>query len=209
MPKMNIDLASEDGPEQLVFGKCTTLYREKKYKEALDVLEKDLEKNPSSAPHICFKGYCLYGLGKNADALAAFEKAADLEPKRWEPQHGRGLALLSLKKTDKSLEAFENAITKGNRAESYFFAAALQNIKGNKAKSDEYIKKAATINPKICRDIYASTVNEMLKGDITLEERMALKKSLSDVNKVCSKVNAKKSKSKKAGISKKSKKGKK
>ena len=162
---------------------CESLFKEGKYSKALSMLNGALKEKPSSAPHICFKGYCLYGLGKNADALAAFEKAADLESKRWEPQHGRGLALLSLKKTDKSLEAFENAITKGNRAESYFFAAALQNIKGNKAKSDEYIKKAATINPKICRDIYASTVNEMLKGDITLEERMALKKSLSDMNK--------------------------
>jgi tetratricopeptide (TPR) repeat protein/S1-C subfamily serine protease len=68
-------------------------------------------------------GNQLYRLGKNTDAVSAFDRAIQLAPDSLDTYYGKGLALLDYQKYNAALKCFDRAVTlvpKGRETEFYY-----------------------------------------------------------------------------------------
>jgi peptidoglycan/xylan/chitin deacetylase (PgdA/CDA1 family)/tetratricopeptide (TPR) repeat protein len=85
----------------------TSLFREKRYAEALVEFEEALRLNPASALVANNLGFTHYRLGRHAEAVPWFEKTLALDPKRAIAHANLGDALAALGRTAEARRAYE------------------------------------------------------------------------------------------------------
>jgi len=82
------------------------------------------------------------------NALAAYAKAAELEPRRAEPLAGRGLALLDQGKTELAIAAFDRALTINPRQGLALMGLAeAYRAEGNKDQAIRFYERYLAVLP--------------------------------------------------------------
>ncbi len=137
------------------------LFKEKKYPEALGMVESLIAKDPASADLYAWKGNIMgsmaqgnpmdmmkYGMG----AMQAFEKALELDPDHAMAHFGRGMGRMMAPEgfggdLDGAIEDFEFACKKEPFPEAYYHLGLAYKKKGLEDKAKEAFKKALELKP--------------------------------------------------------------
>ncbi len=137
-----------------------SLFHEKKYPEALDMVEGLLVKEPGSADLHAWKGHIMgnmaqgnpldmmkYGTG----AMKEYETALQLDPQNADAHFGRGMVRLMAPPgfggdLDGAVKDFEAALTKPT-PEGHFYLGEAYKKKGLNDKAKEAYQKALALNP--------------------------------------------------------------
>jgi tetratricopeptide (TPR) repeat protein len=147
-------------PKNASLANVKTLFGEKKYPEALEMVEVLLVKEPQNADLHAWKGHIMgnlaqgnpldmmkYGMG----AMQEYEAALQLDPKNADAHFGRGMARLMAPPgfggdLDGAIKDFEAALTKPT-PETYFYLGEAYKKNGLNDKAKEAYQKALTLNP--------------------------------------------------------------
>ena len=92
------------------FREACVLYRNKKYDQALDIVNELLKLNPNNSQYYNLKGRNLSAMTHYDDALSAFHKAIELEPDNASFHNGIGIVYLKKKSYDNALLEYGKAI---------------------------------------------------------------------------------------------------
>lgn len=135
------------------------------FKFLLDTVERQIEKIGSHEIHALEKivslvqyespkiqfvfGMCYENLGRHIEAIIAFDKALEINPKFTETWHGKGAALYKLGRFDSAIECFDKALEiNPNFIEAWNNkGTALYNL-GKRDSAIECFDKALKLNPE-------------------------------------------------------------
>ncbi len=137
------------------------LFEEKKYSEALEVVDSLLAADPNNAELHAWKGNIMGSLaqGNPADmikygmgAMQEYEKAVELDPKNVSAHFGRGMGRLMAPEgfggdVNGAIEDLEFASAKGSFPEAYYYLGIAYQRKGLKDKAKDAFKKALSLKP--------------------------------------------------------------
>jgi uncharacterized spore protein YtfJ len=147
-------------PKDASLANVKTLFSEKRYSQALEMVEALLAKDPGSADLHAWKGHIMgnlaqgspldmmkYGMG----AMQEYEAALQLDPKNADAHFGRGMARLMAPPgfggdLDGAIKDFEAALTKPS-PEAHFYLGEAYKKKGLNDRAKEAYKKALALNP--------------------------------------------------------------
>lgn len=147
--------------EEASLAKVEKLFHEKKYPEALEMVESLLAKDPDNADLYTWKGNIMgsmaqgspldmmkYGMG----AMQAFEKALELDPNHAMAHFGRGVGRLMAPEgfggnLDGAIEDFEFACKNKPFPDAYYYLGTAYKRKGLTEKAKEAFKKALELKP--------------------------------------------------------------
>jgi len=137
------------------------LFEEKKYAEALAVVDSLLSTDPNNAELHAWKGNIMGNLaqGNPADmikygmgAMQEYEKALELDPENVSAHFGRGMGRLMAPEgfggnIDGAIGDFEFACSKKPFPESWYYLGVAYQRKGMKDKAKDAFKKALSLKP--------------------------------------------------------------
>ncbi|MFB0565731.1 MAG: spore germination protein GerW family protein [Candidatus Aminicenantaceae bacterium] len=137
------------------------LFNEKKYEEALGVVDSLIAKDPNDADLHAWKGNIMGSLAQGSPvnmmkfgmgAMQEYEKALELDPKNVMAHFGRGVGRLMAPEgfggdVNGAIEDLEFACSKGGFADSYYYLGVAYKKKGNLNKAKEAFKKALELKP--------------------------------------------------------------
>ena len=147
-------------PKDSSLAAVKTLFGEKKYPEALDMVEGLLVKDPGNADLHAWKGHIMgsmaqgnpldmmkYGMG----AMQEYEAALQLDPRNADAHFGRGVARMTAPPgfggdLDGAIKDFEVALARPT-PETYFHLGQAYVKKGLNDKAKEAYQKALSLNP--------------------------------------------------------------
>lgn len=147
-------------PEDASLAGVKALFHEKKYAEALDMVEALLVIEPGNADLHAWKGHIMgsmaqgnpldmmkYGMG----AMQEYEAALQLDPRNADAHFGRGVARMAAPPgfggdLDGAIKDFEAALTRPT-PETYFHLGEAYKKKGLNDKAKEAYQKALSLNP--------------------------------------------------------------
>lgn len=121
--------------------KARLLIEQKKYKEALPILDKAVAAEPENAEALLLRGWLNKTHLKNASAATAdFQKMLDIPDE--DVSSLRGFALHELNRDTEATAWAEEKIHEASATggEAYYYAAALQSAMGNKAQGLKYLE---------------------------------------------------------------------
>ncbi|MBI5779451.1 MAG: tetratricopeptide repeat protein [Planctomycetes bacterium] len=98
---------------QILCAEASKLYNDGKFEDALAVLDKTLELNPSYTKALVKKGAVLDDLGRHSEAIAAYKEVLKTKPKFADKLVDEGIALYKAVKYKKALQAYTNAMELG------------------------------------------------------------------------------------------------
>lgn len=154
----NGEKSTEDPSLELV----QKLFNEEKFSEALEAIEKLLEKDPNNAEYHAWKGNIMGSLAGSGDpmdmmkygmgAMQEFEKALELDPENVSARFGRGMGRMMApegfgRDYDGASEDFKFVCGKDPSADSYYYLGQAYLGKGQKGQAAEAYKKALALNP--------------------------------------------------------------
>jgi tetratricopeptide (TPR) repeat protein len=152
-------------PEKAIEGKslddAKKLFEEKKYTEALAVVDSLLAGDQNNAELHAWKGNIMGSLaqGNPADmikygmgAMQEYEKALELDPKNVSAHFGRGMGRLMAPEgfggdVNGAIEDLEFASAKGSFPEACYYLGVAYQRKGLKDKAKDAFKKALSLKP--------------------------------------------------------------
>jgi len=119
----NLKLNSTKKQTQASMTEVTDLYNKKKYKEAIDVLEKIIVEKPNNmAEAYCIMGNSYLKLNDYANAINAYNKAIELGMKRNAPlYHNLGVAYYKAKDNTNAIDVFKKAIDLDDDGSTYSY----------------------------------------------------------------------------------------
>jgi len=147
-------------PKDASLASVKTLFGEKKYPEALEMVESLLAKDPGNADLHAWKGHIMgnlaqgnplnmmkYGMG----AMQEYEAALQLDSQNPDAHFGRGMVRLMAPPgfggdLDGAIKDFEAALTRPT-PETHFYLGEAYKKKGLNDKAKEAYQKALTLNP--------------------------------------------------------------
>lgn len=148
-------------PKEATLDQAKRLFEEKKYPQALDMIEALIAKEPGKADFHVWKGHIMgnmaqgnpldmmkYGMG----AMREYEAALQLDPKNADAHFGRGMARMAAPPgfggdLDGAIEDFEAALVKPC-PETYFHLGEAYKKKGLNDNAKEAYQKALALNPE-------------------------------------------------------------
>jgi uncharacterized spore protein YtfJ len=151
-------------PKGASLANVKSLVSEKKYPEALEMVEALIAKDPANADLHAWKGHVMgnmaqgnpldmmkYGMG----AMQEYEAALQLDPQNADAHFGRGVARMTAPPgfggdLDGAIQDFEAALTKPT-PETYFHLGEAYKKKGLNDKAKEAYQKALALNPNSAR----------------------------------------------------------
>ena len=123
-------------------------YQERKYKEALDLIDKSINlysRNPAAYSN---KGIVLIELNKNEEALNAFATAIELKPDYFEAYLNQGNVLIKIKKPDEALRSLKKAYELNSEfVETSFNLGNAYKILGEKSEATYWYLNTLKLNP--------------------------------------------------------------
>jgi len=148
-------------PKDASLGHVKKLFEEKKFSEALDMVDALLAKDPNNADLHAWKGHAMGSLaqGNPADmmkygmgAMQEYETTLQLDPDNADGHFGRGMVRLMAPPgfggdLDGAVEDFEAAVAKRPFAEAYFNLGTAYQKKGDVEKAKTAHKKALELEP--------------------------------------------------------------
>ena len=147
-------------PKDASLATVQKLFNEKKYPEALEMVEGLIAKDPGNADLHAWKGHVMgnmaqgnpldmmkYGMG----AMQEYEAALQLDPKNADAHFGRGVARMTAPPgfggdLDGAIKDFEAALTKPT-PQTYFYLGEAYQKKGLTDKAKEAYQKALALRP--------------------------------------------------------------
>jgi len=193
--KSDIVKGEGNGRLDLELSKCEMMYSRAQYNEALSLLDKLQFEWPNNSDVITIRGFCLYQLNSDGEAMTNFDKAIQDSPRMWEPYSGRGLVYMKKGDMDEAIANFETAIVNGAGADAMLVTALCFAVKDDRAKMTEYIQKAVRFNSAYCYSMLDDMYNKlMLNPLLTPEERKTIQESMVRVKLEFKKLGASKKK---------------
>ena len=92
------------------FNKSNSLYKAKRYEEAIHCYDQVLQLDPGNASIWNNRGLCFSSLKRHAEALPCYDKALEINPKSISAWVNRGISLESLGRFEEALQCFEKAL---------------------------------------------------------------------------------------------------
>jgi uncharacterized spore protein YtfJ len=148
-------------PQDASLDSVKKLFENKKYGEALDMVDALLAKDPNNAELHAWKGHIMGNLaqGNPADmmkygmgAMQEYETALELDPQNADAHFGRGMGRLMAPPgfggdIDGAIADFETALAKKPFPEAYYYLGQAYQKKGLADKAKEAYKKALQLRP--------------------------------------------------------------
>jgi uncharacterized spore protein YtfJ len=148
-------------PQHASLDNVKKLFENKKYGEALDMVDALLAKDPNNADLHAWKGHIMGNLaqGNPADmmkygmgAMQEYETALELDPQNADAHFGRGVGRLMAPPgfggdIDGAIADFETALAKKPFPEAYYYLGQAYQKKGLADKAKEAYKKALQLRP--------------------------------------------------------------
>jgi uncharacterized spore protein YtfJ len=160
---------SPDIPQNASLDNAKKLFDEKKYAEALDMVDALLAKDPNNADLHAWKGHVMgnmaqgnpadmmkYGMG----AMQEYETALGLDPQNADAHFGRGVARMMAPPgfggdIDGAVVDFETALAKKPFPEAYYYLGQAYQKKGMGDKAKQAYKKALELRPNYAEAVKA------------------------------------------------------
>ncbi len=147
--------------EEITLDQAKKLFEEKKYQEALGVVDALIAKDPNNAEFHAWKGNIMGSLAQGnpmdmmkygTGAMQEFDKALELDAENVSGHFGRGVGRLMAPQgfggdLDGAIQDFEFASAKGAFPEAYYYLGVAYQKKGLKDKAREAFKKALAMKP--------------------------------------------------------------
>ena len=134
-----------------------------RWNEAIDLLNKAIERDPLRPNAYNNLGFMLLAVGRDADAEAAFRKALELDPDGASRHHPIGLALLLQGKTDAALREMQQETDEGWRLSGL---PLVFHALGRRSESDAAL---AALTGKYARDsAYQIAEVHAFRGEVDL-----------------------------------------
>lgn len=162
---------SEEAAMQL--NRAASLIEKGKLDEAIEQLQKIIEKNPNYAPAYSNLGAAYYGKGKLDKAIEATRKAIEINPNDKTTHGNLGNAYTDLKRYDEAIAEHKKAIELApNDAKAYLNLGTAFYKKGNIEEGINQLKKAISLNPyhPLARKNLAYSYYEMKKWPEAIDE---------------------------------------
>jgi tetratricopeptide (TPR) repeat protein len=105
----------------VLWRKADKLYDQKKYKAALDTIDKAIALAPGYADIVAFRYYALVKLRRFEEALATLERAYELDPSMEQYLQNKGNVLHELKQHDSALVYYQRALDYNPHDERYYY----------------------------------------------------------------------------------------
>jgi len=138
-------------PEDAVYsyGEAEKLLLKQKYEEAIEFLDKALEKLPRYANAWMKKGDALSNLKRHDDALYCYDKVLQINPESSDAWNLKGICLSDLKRYEDAMESFDEAILLDpTRASTWNFKGVCFFILERFGKALECFDRATKLNPE-------------------------------------------------------------
>lgn len=158
--------------------KVKELLNDQSFKEAIDLLEDQLQKHPESdvLKKELINALFLFGGYLNDDYMLEYDKAAKLftkiiklDPENYRAHYNLGIAFYNLECLDNALEAYLNAIKiKPDYAHCLYNIGLIHELRDDLKTAIEYYDKALQINPKFS---YASQAKKCALQELELQGR--------------------------------------
>jgi len=135
--------------EKLGYVKGIPLIGEGRYEEALQVVDKALERNPDDANAWYLMGMALGRLGRYEEALQAYDKVLELNPDDEHAWGAKGIALIELGRSEEALQAYNKALELSPDISKTWYGKAFEFDKlGRYEETPTTFKKASELNMK-------------------------------------------------------------
>jgi tetratricopeptide (TPR) repeat protein len=105
-----IEIGDESLKRKYISKRLNTLWGNKKYGSLLEETEMIIGKSKKNDIAWVYKGFALWVLQRNEEALQALDKALEINPKHISAWNGRGIVLLDLTRYKEALQAFDKAL---------------------------------------------------------------------------------------------------
>ena len=124
------------------------LYEQKKYEEAVKVLEKQVQKEPENGEALTYLGLARVKSGDAEGALVPLTKAVGRNDKDPEAHFGLGLAYLKLKKVDLAVSELERTVELApEHAYGHYYLGMAYHERGSKALAIESLRRFVRLAP--------------------------------------------------------------
>jgi len=143
--------------------------------KSVSLLERDWEKDPPQTPEeYAFRGHDLRDSAEFQQAIAAYDKAIELDPSLTESYEGKGMTLVDLGKSQEALTTFDQAVKLGldNEWVAYGRASAYLQL-DNIAKALMHLRKALEIDPSLINLAKEDAILAPLQDSVDFQKLIA------------------------------------